>query len=198
MVHASEEDHARRRWTTSRRGQDSPWKSQSEWQRTEINGESTSMVWPTLGSRTAKDQIRSVVPKCQSTEGTQSTVTVIKSKLAKYIILRSETGVTEMDKTPGNKTSKELQKHTHNHLSGTTQVGQYQKKHSPTHTHPDHQTSFINFLHLLRSIASSLFNLTVLFRNLSLGSLWSTSWSGTLYFIHFFIQSLSSFSNRCP
>jgi len=43
--------------------------------------------------------------------------------------------------------------------SGTTRVGRYQKKHSPTHTHPDHQTSFINFLHLLRSIASSLFSL---------------------------------------
>ena len=41
---------------TSRRGQDSPWKSQSEFQRTEINGESTSMVWPTLGSKTAKEQ----------------------------------------------------------------------------------------------------------------------------------------------
>ena len=25
-------------------------------------------------------------------------------------------------------------------------MSQYQKKHSPTHTHPDHQTSFINFL----------------------------------------------------
>ena len=36
-------------------------------------------------------------------------------------------------------------------LSGTTQVGWYQKKHSPTHTHPDHQTSFISFLHLLKS-----------------------------------------------
>ena len=35
-----------------------PWKSQSECQRTEINGESTSMVWPTLGSRTAKEQNR--------------------------------------------------------------------------------------------------------------------------------------------
>jgi len=43
--------------------------------------------------------------------------------------------------------------------SGTTRVGRYQKKHSPTHTHPDHQTSFINFLHLLRSIASSVFSL---------------------------------------
>ena len=29
---------------------------QSEWQRTGINGESTSLVWPTLGSRTAKEQ----------------------------------------------------------------------------------------------------------------------------------------------
>jgi len=34
-------------------------------------------------------------------------------------------------------------------LSCTTRVGRYQKKHSPTHTYPDHQTSFINFLHLL-------------------------------------------------
>ena len=33
-----------------------PWKSQSERQMTGINGESTSMVWPTLGSRTAKEQ----------------------------------------------------------------------------------------------------------------------------------------------
>jgi len=52
-VHAGEEDHARPGWTTSICGQNSPWKSQSEWQRTEINGESTSMVWPTLGLRTA-------------------------------------------------------------------------------------------------------------------------------------------------
>ena len=43
-------------------------------------------------------------------------------------------------------------KHTHTQpfnglWSGTTRVGQYQKKHSPTHTHPDHRTSFITFLH---------------------------------------------------
>jgi len=44
-VHEGEEGHARPGWTTSRRGQDSSWKSQSEWQRTEINGESSSMVW---------------------------------------------------------------------------------------------------------------------------------------------------------
>ena len=34
-------------------------------------------------------------------------------------------------------------------LSRTIPVGRYQKKHSPTHSHPDHQTSFINFLPLL-------------------------------------------------
>ena len=45
--------------------------------------------------------------------------------------------------------------------SGTTLVGRYQKKHSPTHTHLDHRASFITFitfLHLQRSMASSLFN----------------------------------------
>jgi len=43
-------------------------------------------------------------------------------------------------------------------LSGTTQVSQYQQKHSPTH-HPDHHPIFISFFHLPRSIASSLFKL---------------------------------------
>jgi len=45
------------------------------------------------------------------------------------------------------------------HLSGTTQISQYQKKYSPTHTYHDHQPYFISFLHPLRSTASSLFNL---------------------------------------
>ena len=39
-----EEDHARPGWTASRRGQDSPWKSQSKRQRREINGESRPYV----------------------------------------------------------------------------------------------------------------------------------------------------------
>ena len=49
--------------------------------------------------------------------------------------------------------------HTHTHTkpfnglwSRTPRVGRYQKKHSPIHTHPDHQTSFINFLHFLLNI----------------------------------------------
>ena len=78
--------------------------------------------------------------------------------------------------------------HTHKHrafngpLSGTTRVGRYQETHSPTHTYPNHQTSFINYLHQLRSMASSLFHLHA-------GPLWSTSWSGTLYFIlHTFLH----------
>jgi len=37
-------------------------------------------------------------------------------------------------------------------LSGATQVSQYQKKHSPTHTYHDHQSSLICFPHLLRSM----------------------------------------------
>ena len=45
-------------WTELKlgRGMDLPWKSQSEWQRTEINGGSMSMVWPTLGSTTVTEQ----------------------------------------------------------------------------------------------------------------------------------------------
>ena len=102
--------------------------------------------------------------------------------------------------------------HTHTHIhtqpfngfwSVITRVGQYQKKHSLTHTHPDHRTSLINFLHLLRSIASSLFSLRtwqsfsttsvqVLF-GLPLGLEPSTS-----YYMHFFTQSSSSFHSTCP
>jgi len=44
-------------------------------------------------------------------------------------------------------------------LSGTTRESRYQKKHSPTHTYCGHQSSLICFLHLLWSMASSLFNI---------------------------------------
>jgi len=87
-------------------------------------------------------------------------------------------------------------------LSGTTQVSQYQKKHSPTH-HPDHHPIFISFFHLPRSIAYCLFksrawqsfcttSLHVLF-GLPLGLEPSASYS-----IRFFTQSVSSFRNTCP
>jgi len=81
-------------------------------------------------------------------------------------------------------------------------VSWYQKKHSPTH-HPDHHPVFINFFHLPRSIASSLFKLRawqffcttsfhVLF-GLPLGLEPCTSYS-----IHFFTQSVSFFRSTCP
>ena len=87
-------------------------------------------------------------------------------------------------------------------LSGTTRVSRYQKKHWPTH-HPDHHPIVISFFHLPRSIASSLLKLHawqsfcttsfhVLF-GLPLGLEPSTSYS-----IHFYIQSVSSFSSTCP
>ena len=44
-------------------------------------------------------------------------------------------------------------------LFATTQVSQYQKKHSPNHIYHGHQWSLICFLHLLWSMASSMFNL---------------------------------------
>ena len=93
--------------------------------------------------------------------------------------------------------------HTQGLWSGTTRVGRYQKKNSPTHTHPDYWTSFINFLHLQWSIASSLFSLhawqsslttslQVLF-GLPLGLGPSTSYS-----MHFFTQSSPSLRSTCP
>ena len=83
--------------------------------------------------------------------------------------------------------------------SGTTRVGRYQKKHSPTHTHPDHRTSFIIFLHLQRSMASSLFILHAWqsSRTTSLQVLFGLGPS-TSYSIHFFTQSSSSFCSTCP
>jgi len=88
-------------------------------------------------------------------------------------------------------------------LSGTSWVSRYQKKHSPTHTYRGHQSSLTCFFHIIRSMASSLFNPCTwqsfstisrqVFFGLPLGMAPSTSYS-----IHFFIQSLSSFRNTCP
>jgi len=84
-------------------------------------------------------------------------------------------------------------------LSGTTRVGRHQKKHSPTHTHPDHQTSFIKLLHLQRSTASSMFSLRTWqsFLTTSLQVLFGLGPS-TSYSIHFFTESSFSFHNTCP
>ena len=75
-------------------------------------------------------------------------------------------------------------------LSGTTRVSRYQKKHSPTHTFCG-QSFLICFLHLLWSMASSLFNLRAqqsfstislqVFFGLPLGLAPSTSYSITCF-----------------
>jgi len=87
----------------------------------------------------------------------------------------------------------------------TLGLSQDQKKHSPTHTYRGHQSSLICFVHLIRSTASSLFNLRAwqsfsttslqVFFGLSLGLAPSTSYS--IHF-NFFNQSLASFRNTCP
>ena len=58
-------------------------------------------------------------------------------------------------------------------LSRTTRVRRYQKKHLPTHTHPDYQTSFIDFLRLLRRYL--LQKISLIIANIHYGHL--TAWS---------------------
>jgi len=95
--------------------------------------------------------------------------------------------------------------HTHNRFtalwifSGTTRVSRYQKKHLPTDTYRGHQSSLICFLHLLRPMAFSLFNLclTVFLHNLCASFLLSTSWPGTLHFIlHTFLHPVTVFFSQ--
>ena len=81
--------------------------------------------------------------------------------------------------------------------SRTTRVGRYQKKHSPTHTHPDHRTSFIIFLHLQCIPFVHFTCLTVLSYNLSPRLFWSSSWSWTLNFIlHTFLHPIIIFFSQ--
>ena len=87
-------------------------------------------------------------------------------------------------------------------LSGTTRVGLYQKKHSPTHTHPDHRTFFSS---------SSIYNdpwhplCSVYELDSPLGQPLSRSslvflglGPSTSYSMHFFTQSSSYFRSTCP
>jgi len=86
-------------------------------------------------------------------------------------------------------------------LSGTTRVGWYQKKHSLIYTHADHQTSFINFLHLLWSIASSLLNLRAwqsFPQPLSKSSLVFLFVLDPLFILHVFLHSIIVFLQHVP
>ena len=79
----------------------------------------------------------------------------------------------------------------------------YQKKHSPTHTYRGYQSSLICFIHLLRSMASSLFNPCArqFFSTISLQVFFGLPLClapSTSYSIHFFTQLLSSFRNTWP
>jgi len=69
----------------------------------------------------------------------------------------------ERKKKYNNYTTQGCNNNINNHLTavcpGQPGVGRYQKKHSLAHTHPGQRTSFITFLHLQRSTASSLFSL---------------------------------------
>jgi len=71
---------------------------------------------------------------------------------------------------------------------------------SPTHTYPDHRPSFISFLHLLRSIASSLFNLRAWqsFCTISVQVFFGLPlWPGTLHFIlHTFLHPIIVFFSQ--
>jgi len=88
-------------------------------------------------------------------------------------------------------------------FAGTTRVSQCLKKQSPTHTYPDHQSSFIFFLHLLRSqhTPCSIYVINSLFCTTSQQVLlvYLLVWNpplhtpSTSYSIYFFTQSLSSF-----
>jgi len=105
--------------------------------------------------------------QCQNTEGKTNysqnydiSIPTVSSVISDYTHTHTHT---QTDRQTHARTHARTHTHTHtqkpfNSLwSGTTRVSRYQKKHSPTNTHPDHRTSFMIFLHLQRSMASSLF-----------------------------------------
>ena len=83
--------------------------------------------------------------------------------------------------------------HTHTHNRLTSFVRDYPEE-TFSHSHPSCSSDILyNFLHLLRSRASSLFNLRSWqsFSTSSLQVLWSSFWSGALYFIlHAFLHPI--------
>jgi len=148
-------------------------------------------------------------PGCpgQNPQSRKTAVRVCESKTGFSLFVVKATAITHAHTHV--RTHARTHTHTHNRftalctLSGTTRVSWHKKKHSPTHTYYGHQSSLICFLHLLQSMASTLFNLRALqsfskvslqvFFGLPVGLAPSTSYS-----IHFFTQSLSYFHSTCP
>jgi len=168
-----------------------------------IQWERLSTVQPTIGPRTAEDKTRQNKTKyCY----------VFAMKLfaalnSEYRILSETAGTTTHCHLLSRLSSESFFATDVSFLilggswSGTTRVGRYQKKHSLTHIHPDHRTSFINFRHLFTTIHSILFVqftcLTVLFDHFCPRPLWSSSWSWTLNFIlHRFLHSIIIFFSQ--
>jgi len=95
--------------------------------------------------------------------------------------------------------------HTHNRLTAVGPVlpGRPVPEETLTHLHPSWSSDILYQLPPFTTIHSILcvqFTcLTVLFNNLSLGLLWSSSWSWTLYFIlHAFLHPVIIFSQHMP
>jgi len=102
-------------------------------------------------------------------------------------------------------TNTHIHTHTHTHttvlrLSGFSagQPGRAGKKHSPTHTIVPYLLPPSITIHGPWYPHCSIYVPESLSHNLSPSFLCSTSWPGTLNFVHFFIQSLSSFRSTCP
>jgi len=83
-------------------------------------------------------------------------------------------------------------------LSGTSQVSQYQKKHSPTLTYHDHQQSFISLIAIIHSIIPVQSACSTIFlHNFTSSFLWPISGSGTLHFIlHTFLHPVIIFATH--
>ena len=102
-------------------------------------------------------------------------------------------------------TGKFKEKHTHTTVSRPLvrdNPGRPVREKTLTHTHPSWSSDILYHLPpfaMINGIHSVHFTcLTILSYNLCPGHLWSSSWSWTLNFIHFFTQSLSSFRSTCP
>jgi len=96
--------------------------------------------------------------------------------------------------------------HTHNHFSALDSLRDTPGELVPEETFTHSHLSWSSVIPYLLSSSVAIHGilpiqftcLTVFFHNLCPSFLCYTSWPGTLNFIHFFAQSLSSFRSTCP